>query len=262
MAESAEPLRDERPSGPCLQTFFRNHEVISQTLRSACLARPRRLRILTVGGGVLEPLLVAALCELFHDAGQLDDYEITCLDLSADVAEIHDHLRAGRAYQDRGHQVVSADGRLSLPGLARVFSATHAEVNSWLIDPVALSGQLQEWIDLGVARYLGIPPDICHSTERMVRFVAEGFDVPRRLVDGLRTVCGDVGSPDPPPVAAGWADVVVSNYALQYPIWAGNGELALRNLESWLAPDANGQIGHPYTAQGHLLALVDPVGPR
>lgn len=268
MIQPSEPLgfRDERPSGPCLQTFFRNHEVIIQSLfgagAGAGTARSGPLRILDIGGGVLEPLLIAALCELLQDAGRLDGYDITCLDLSAEVRDIHECLRSGRAYQNGGHEVVGADGRLSLPGLARVFSATHAEVNSWLVDPVALSGQLQRWVDLGVARYLGIPPDVGHSTERMQRFIAQGLEVPRRLLAGIRTVHGDIGAAEPPLPGPEWADVVVSNYAIQYPLWEGTGEQALRNVERCLAPDAVVQIGNAYSAQGELLTLIDRMGGR
>lgn len=249
-------LRDAKPEGVCTQTFFRNHDVISQMLKMGA-SKTANLHILDIGGGVLEPLLVSALCEILKSGRKLDSYQVQCIDISAEVKQIQKYMRKKKAYILEDHKVLNEAGNVMLPGLAHIFSATHDKVNTWLNDSTALSGQIQGWIDLGVAPYLGIPPDVCHSSERMQSFLEAGLSIQNLLFKHIHMIHGDAASVDSHFLTDGCADLILSNYALQYPIWEGKGKEVIANLERWMAPSALLQISNAYPAQQLLLALID-----
>ena len=126
--------RDAQPEMVCKQTFFRNQDAIQPFLKAVCSPQ-NQLKILNIGGGVLEPLLIAAICRLLMKSGQLHSYHQICIDSATEVHEIEQALRHKTEYRWDEHLVVDNSGTLFLPGMAQIFSATHSKVNTWLIDP-------------------------------------------------------------------------------------------------------------------------------
>src|SRR5262249_36231922 len=161
--------------------------------------------------------------------GDLGDFEIVCLDSSAEANRILAALRDHHPYQSEGHQIVTDQGALMLTGMAQVFGATHSTVNTWLTDPVALAAQLQQWINLGIGLDFSIPPDVGHTLERLTAFLENGIIPKDHLLASLDPHPVDIGTPLTSFTSPTKATIFLSNFSLQYPLWAGQGDTVMSN---------------------------------
>ena len=254
-ASATARLRDARPDGLCTQTFFRNHDVVARCLSYASQRQPA-LRVWDIGGGVLELLLIAALCDLLSATRRLSGFSIVNLDSSAEVAAILEGAESHQKWSQGDRVIVDEQGKLKLLDMATIFSATHAEVNAWLTDPVAVSAQIQQWLDLGLGPYFGIPANVCHTQESMRAFLADGLSPQGSLYTHLRHIVGDIGDAERLLEDESPYDVVLSNYALQYPIWEGRGQQVLEQIERHLAPQGILQVANAYSAEQALISLL------
>jgi hypothetical protein len=220
----------------------------------------RNLKIWDIGSGVLEPLLIGALCELYKDLGMLENYEIICLDRSTDVHNILTALKNKTAYEIKDKTLVNSQGKLILPGLAYVFSATTAAINSLLTSPIILSAHLQRWIDLGIGPYCGIPTDVCLSEDKLKSFILTGLTINPSILSKIRPLLGDVSRVSSFQMTQKWANVVISNYAIQYPLWDGREQEVIETIENHTTADAVKQVSNAYSGQQLLIESIDKYG--
>jgi hypothetical protein len=255
-------LRSAKPQKHnCTQTLLRNHEPIYKCLYWARQINPK-LKIWIIGSGVLEPLLTGALCQLFMDVGLISNYEIFCLDKCYEVYKTLGGIKTKEPIDlpdERGaiHRVVKKDGSLNLSALAHIFIATTAKVNPWLTNEVALSATFQQWIDFGTAPYLDIWPDICHSKQKLNNYLVSGGLLPsEKILDRIMVLHGDIIDKNTFDIEPNWANVVISNFATQYPIWEGQGKKIVDNIANHLSSSVMMQISNAYEAQYLLLNLI------
>jgi hypothetical protein len=212
------------------------------------------LRILEIGGGVIEPLLLAALVRRIAQPGVA--CTIRAIDPSPDCHTLLSAITAGHSYVGPSGLAYDANrGRLLLPALARTFSAPECPINPHLSDPELLTQPLKEMQDLGLLGLLGLPESLAEAAHVLRE---EGLPVPAESVALIRPEQRGVLdlSPEPAPY-----DLVIANFSIQYPIMEGHAVAVAERLLSQLAPQGILLHGATYGAQVRLFHALAERGP-
>lgn len=254
---------DAIPAGwTCRQTYLRNHLAMDAALKALALVRPNDsapLRVLNIGGGVIEPLLLAALVRACFPRVECT---IRIVDSSEDVVSLLAALRNGIrwAREWHGDELLGYDpaaGSLSLATLAKVFSSPENAVNPHLSDPAALAMPVGELARMGLLGALGLPEDKGRAVDVLV---ATGLPVVPTSIEMLRPERASIFDFDPGKGAS--YDLIVANFSIQYPIVEGHAGAVAARLARWLAPHGVVQHGATYGAQARLFRALLPLDER
>lgn len=254
---------DAIPAGwTCRQTYLRNHLAMDAALKALALIRPNDsapLRVLNLGGGVIEPLLLAALVRTRFPHAECT---IRVVDSSEDVSSLLAALcngtRWAREWQDE--QLVGYDpstGSLSLATLAKVFSSPENPVNPHLSDPASLVLPVGELGRMDLLGALALPEDEGRAIDLLV---ATGLPVVPAVIEMLRPERASILDFDPGDDPS--YDLIVANFSIQYPIVEGHADAVAARLLQWLAQYGVIQHGATYGAQARLLRALLPLDER
>jgi len=250
------------PGWTCRQTYLRNHFAIDAALRALALLRPDAsapLRVLNIGGGVIEPLLLAALVRARFPRAECT---IRVVDSSEDVISLLAALRNETRWEGewQGDKLVGyepAVRSLSLATLAKVFSSPENPVNPHLSDPVDLAVPVGELARMGLLGALALPEDRDRAVDILV---TTGLPVVPASIDMLRPERASILDFDPGDEPS--YDLVVANFSIQYPIVEGHADAVAARLVRWLAPHGVIQHGATYGAQARLFRGLLPLDER
>lgn len=254
---------DAIPTGwTCRQTYLRNHLAMDAALKALALLRPDKhapLRVLNLGGGVIEPLLLAALVRAVFPGVECT---IHVVDPSDDVISLLAAIRSGTRWEGewQGDKLVGYDpeaGSLSFEALAKVFSSPENPVNPHLSDSAALALPVGELARMGLLEVLGLPKDPSHAVDVLVKF---GLPVLPSAIAMLRPERASILDFDPGKEPA--YDLIVANFSIQYPIVEGHADAVAERLIQWLAPHGVIQHGATYGAQARLFRVLLPLDER
>jgi hypothetical protein len=258
-----ESYGDAIPAGwTCRQTYLRNHLAMDAALKALALIRPNDtapLRVLNIGGGVIEPLLLAALVRTCFPRVECS---IRVVDSSEDVTSLLGALRNRTRWtrEWQGDRLVgydSAAGSLSLATLAKVFSSPESPVNPHLSDPASLVSPVGELARMNLLGTLALPEDESRAVDYLVN---AGFPVAPASVEMLRPEQASILDFDPGKESA--YDLIVANFSIQYPIVEGHADAVAARLHRWLAPHGVIQHGATYGAQARLFHALLPLDER
>lgn len=258
-----ESYGDAIPAGwTCRQTYLRNHLAMDAALKALALIRPNDgapLRVLNIGGGVIEPLLLAALVRACFPRVECS---IRVVDSSEDVISLLAAVRNGTRWtrEWQGEQLVGYDpaaGSLSLATLAKVFSSPESPVNPHLSDPASLVSPVGELARMGLLETLALPEDEGRAVDHLVK---AGFPVAPASVEMLRPDQASILDFDPGKEST--YDLIVANFSIQYPIVEGHADTVAARLHRWLAPHGVIQHGATYGAQARLFQALLPLDER
>jgi hypothetical protein len=210
------------------------------------------LRILEIGGGVIEPLLLCAIARRHYGEGIA--CRVHAVDLDGEVTEILSAMRARRRYVhttgDFSAMLYDPEtASLSLAGLARAFASPENPTNPHLAESALVARAVAELAPLGLLEPLGLPS----TPDAAARIIVERGLPARPELCSLITP-EHAAMPDWRP--SGVYDLIVANFSIQYPIMDGKAEAVAARLDESLAPD--GLIAHAatYGAQVYLLRAL------
>lgn len=246
----------------CRQTYLRNHLAIDAALKALALLRPDHhtpLRILNLGGGVIEPLLLAALVRACFPGVECT---IRVVDPSEDVISLLMAIRNGTRWEGewQGDKLVGYDpdaGSLSFATLAKIFSSPENPVNPHLSDPASLALPVKELARMGLLGALGLPQEEKLAIDVLVQ---TGLPVVPTAIAMLRPERASILDFDPGNDPA--YDLIVANFSIQYPIVEGHADSVASRLLQWLAPHGVIQHGATYGAQARLFHALLPLDER
>lgn len=254
---------DAIPAGwTCRQTYLRNHLPIDAALNALALVRPNSnapLRILNLGGGVVEPLLLGALVRKCFPRVECT---IRVVDSSEDVISLLTSIQNKKRWEGEWHgdKLVGYDpsvGSLSFATLAKVFSSPENPVNPHLSDPALLATPMRELPRMGLLRALGLPEDEGRAADFLL---TSGLPVMSSSIEMLRPERAFILDFDPGNDPH--YDLIIANFSIQYPIVEGNADAVASRLHQWLAPHGVIQHGATYGAQARLLQSLLPLDER
>jgi hypothetical protein len=254
---------DAIPAGwTCRQTYLRNHLTMDAALKALALVRPDAgapLRVLNIGGGVIEPLLLGALVRACFPRVECT---IRVVDSSDDVVSLLGALRNGTRWERewQGDKLVGYDpsvGSLSLATLAKVFSSPENPVNLHLSDPTSMAVPVAELACMGLLGVLGLPQDEGRAVDVLAMTGLPVLPASIELLRPERASILDFDSGDEPSY-----DLIVANFSIQYPIVEGHADAVAARLVRSLAPHGVVQHGATYGAQARLLRALVPLDER
>ncbi len=248
---------DAIPAGwTCRQTYLRNYLAMDAALKALALTRPNHnapLRILNLGGGVIEPLLLAALVRACCPRVECT---IRVVDPSDDVISLLAAIRGGTRWEFewQGDKLVGHDpeaGSLSFATLAKVFSSPENAVNLHLTDRASLATPVSELAQMGLLGALALPDDEGRAVEYLM---TNGLPVVPSSIEMVRPEHASILDFDPGKEPS--YDLIMANFSIQYPIVEGHADVVAARLHQWLAPHGVIQHGATYGAQARLFRAL------
>lgn len=233
----------------CQQTYIRNHVGMEAALRCLMQRRCSGLRILDIGGGVLEPLLLAGLLRDIVPAAL--PVAIHAIDPSDDTAALFSAMKGGTRCEG-GHGLLfdPSPGQLNLRALAKTFGSPENPLNRHLTDDELLLPPLLELEAMGLLTALGLPPTADAAREMLQRL---GWPVPPQAMELITFEQRGILALEAP---VGHYDLICAHFSIQYPITEGHANEVAERLERWLAPGGVILHGATYGAQVKLLQAL------
>lgn len=255
MSASGERFGDAIPSAwSCEQTYFRNHQALAAVTETLADVSVRPIRILQVGAGAIELMLLQAILDRLGYTGCV---RVDSVDPSPRVAAIVDALQNGRSLSGpEGLTIYDAPSRrLSLAGLSRAFPSPEGTLNVHLSDPSKLRPAVAELSRLRLLPYWELTADAESAASEML---SSGLLVPTGALAAVThhtTSFLDFAGPERA------YHLIVGMFSLQYPIMDGHAAEVARLVERSLASGGHFLHAATYGAQARLLRACAAQGP-
>lgn len=223
--------KDSIPQGWCCrQTYLRNHHTLNAAIEARLAISPElaSIRVLQVGPGVIEPIL---LTTLLQRRGL--NWELVVVDASEDVIESLS-------------RTIRHPQPLQLLDVASKFPGAEAELCDNLVDPQRLELTTASLAELNLLASLGLADDAKQAASELIE---HGLPSDILSKGQIELHSGKFSEVD----VGGEFDLIVSNFSIQYEVYEGRTQEVCRALDRCLRP--RGLLAHAanYAAQAQLL---------